>query len=73
MRCCHQEKGHFIYETFHTNLVVTTKHKSRTETCNTKKKLRKTLSKTIKPKWQTETHRKRSNGNREQSENKDKM
>ena len=53
-----------------TKFMVTTKQKSRAETQNIKqKKLRKKSQKTIKLKWNTETQRKRKNGDIEQSEN----
>ena len=43
IRCYQQTMDYFIYEMFYKNLMVTTKHKSRAETTNIKKrKLRKT-------------------------------
>ena len=40
----YQQKDYFTYETFYTNLMVTTKQKSRAETQNIKKeKLRKQI------------------------------
>ena len=38
---CYQQKYLFIYVTFDTNFMLITKHKSRTETQNKMRKLRK--------------------------------
>ena len=68
---CYQQKKHsFIYETFYTNLRVTTKINIKYRHTHTKKKLRKISQKTIKPKWQTETKGKRNSGDIELPENK---
>lgn len=37
IRCHQQKNGYFIYETLYAHLMVTTKHKARTETQNLKK------------------------------------
>lgn len=53
-----------------TSFMVTTKQKSRAETQNIKRRnWEKNHKKTIKLKWNTETQRKRKNGDIEQSEN----
>ena len=68
------EKGLFYLRDVYTNLTVTTKHKSRAEILNSKKrkkrKRRKISQKTTKPNWQTETQGKRNNGDIKQPENK---
>ena len=48
------------------------KYKSREETRNINKKLRKTSEKTTKQKWQTETQGKRNNGDKDKQKTKDK-
>ena len=50
--------------------MVTTQHKSKAVIQNIKKKRKQKSIVTTKPKWQTETQRKRNNGDIEQSENK---
>ena len=43
IRCYQQKKDYFIYEIFHTNLIVTIKQKSRAETQNIKKGTEKNI------------------------------
>lgn len=70
IRYYQQIKDYFTYEMFYTNLMMKRKYKSREETKNINKKLRKTSEKTTKQKWQTETQGKRNNGDIKQPENK---
>ena len=59
------EKGLFYLWDIYTNLAVTTKHKSRAEILNIKKRImRERWQKTTKPKWQTESQEKRNTGDR---------
>lgn len=71
----YQQKDYFTYETFYTNLTVTTKQKSRAETWNIKKKKKKEeIDKNITENHQTKiadrNKRKRNNGDTEKPENK---
>ena len=66
-----QKKDYCIYETFYTNLMVTTKQKFRAEEPSIKKEeTEKNIIGNHKVKWQTETQGKRKNGDIDQLENK---
>ena len=70
IRYYQQKKDYFTYEMFYTNLMMKRKYKSREETRNINKKLRKTSEKTTKQKWQTETQGKRNNGDLDKQKTK---
>ena len=69
------EKGLFYLRDVYTNLMIITKHKSRAEILNSKKKkkkrkLRKMSQKTTNPNWKTQIQGKGNNGDIKQPENK---